>query len=130
MPLTPNWTADELDRLAAEDEIHLGSVRRDGSIRPPVTMWMVTDGGAVYVRAVKGVAGPWYRHLRMTDRAHVTGAGVETQVVAEDASGDPELGRRLDAAYRQKYARYAAGTVRSVVTPAAKASTLRLIPQR
>ena len=66
----------------------------------------------------------------MTDRAHVTGAGVDRQVSVEDASQDPELGRRLDAAYRAKYSRYAAGTVRSVVTPAAKGSTLRLVPQR
>jgi hypothetical protein len=130
MSPTPNWTPDELERLAAEDEIDLASFRRDGSARSPVTMWMVIDEGDVYVRAVKGVDGPWYRHLRGTDRARVTGAGVDTEVAVEDAGEDPALGRRLDAAYRAKYSRYAAGTVRSVVTPAAKGSTLRLVPQR
>jgi hypothetical protein len=130
MAPTPNWTPDELERLAAQDEIELASFRPDGSARSPVTMWMVTDEGDVYVRAVKGVDGPWYRHLRVTDRAHVTGAGVDRQVTVEDASQDLELGGRLDAAYRAKYSRYAAGIVRSVVTPAAKESTLRLLPQR
>jgi hypothetical protein len=130
MAPTPNWTPDELERLAAEDEIDLASFRPDGSARSPVTMWMVTDEGDVYVRAVKGVDGPWYRHLRVTDRAHVTGAGVDRQVTVEDASQDLELGGRLDAACRAKYLRYAAGIVRSVVTPAAKESTLRLLPQR
>src|SRR4029078_10127742 len=99
------------------------------SAPPPVTSCMFIDEGDVYFRAVKGVHGPWYRHLRVTDRAHVTGAGVDTEVAVEDASQDLELGRRLEAAYRAKYSRYAAGTVRSVVTTAAKGSTLRLVPQ-
>jgi hypothetical protein len=127
---TNGWTDDEVGRLAAEDEIHVSSVRRDGSARPPVTMWMVVDGGDVYVRAVKGIDGLWYRHVRATDRGHVTASGVAADVVVEDASEDSALASRLDAAYREKYRRYAAGTVGSVVTPAAKASTLRLTPRR
>jgi hypothetical protein len=128
--LTDDWTEDEISALTSEDEIHVSSIRRDGSARPPVTVWMVTDGGSLYVRAVKGVDGPWYRHVRTTDRAHVTARGVTADVVVEDASEDSTLAGRLDAAYREKYRRYAAGTVGSVLTAASKASTLRLTPQR
>lgn len=130
MTPTDHWTEDEISALTSEDEIHVSSIRRDGSARPPVTVWMVTDGGSVYVRAVKGVDGPWYRHVRTTDRAHVTARGVTADVVVEDASEDSTLAGRIDAAYREKYRRYAAGTVGSVLTPASKASTLRLTPQR
>lgn len=130
MTPTDGWTDDEIGALTDEDEIHVASIRSDGSARKPVTMWMVTDDGSVYVRAVKGVDGPWYRHVRATDRAHVTARGVTAEVAVEDASADPTLAARLDAAYREKYRRYAAGTVGSVVTPAAKASTLRLTPHR
>ncbi|HEY7989682.1 MAG TPA: DUF2255 family protein [Lapillicoccus sp.] len=130
MSPTDDWSDDEVAALTNEDEIHVSSIRRDGSARPPVTMWMVTDGGSVYVRAVKGVDGLWYRHVRATDHAHVTALGVTADVAVEDASADPTLAGRLDAAYREKYRRYAAGTVGSVVTPAARASTLRLTPHR
>ena len=130
MTPTDHWTEDEISALTSEDEIHVSSIRRDGSARPPVTVWMVTDGGSLYVRAVKGVDGPWYRHVRTTDRAHVTARGVTADVVVEDASEDSTLAGRIDAAYREKYRRYAAGTVGSVLTAASKASTLRLTPQR
>jgi hypothetical protein len=125
-----DWTDDEIDRLGREDEIHVSSIRRDGSVRPPVTMWMVTDGGSLYVRAVKGVDGPWYRHVRATDQAHVTTAGLTADVVVEDASGDDALAGRLEAAYREKYRRYSNSVVGSVLTPAALAATLRFTPRR
>jgi hypothetical protein len=124
------WTDVEIDRLSSEDEIHVASIRRDGSARPPVTMWMVADGGSVYVRAVKGVDGPWYRHVRATDRAHVTAGGVGADVDVEDASGDSALAGRLDNAYRDKYRRYSGSVVGSVLTPASQAATLRLTPRR
>ena len=124
------WTDVEIDRLSSEDEIHVASIRRDGSARPPVTMWMVADGGSVYVRAVKGVDGPWYRHVRATDRAHVTAGGVGADVDVEDASGDSALAGRLDSAYRDKYQRYSGAVVGSVLTPASQAATLRLTPRR
>jgi hypothetical protein len=124
------WTEVEIDRLSTEDEIHVASIRRDGSARPPVTMWMVTDGGYVYVRAVKGVDGPWYRHVRATDRAHVTAGGVAVDVDVEDASDDAALAGRIDTAYRDKYRRYSNSVVASVLTPASQAATLRLTPRR
>ena len=130
MPETDAWTDDDLSRLATEDEIHLSSVRRDGTARKPVTMWMVTDYGRVYVRSVKGTEGPWYRHLRVTDLARVTARGVAADVSVEDASSDAGLARRLDVAYQTKYGRYPQPIVDSVLTPAAKDSTLRLTPRR
>ena len=131
-PVTPTdgWTDDEIGALTREDEIHVASIRRDGSARNPVTMWMVTDDGSVYVRAVKGVDGPWYRHVRATDHAHVTARGVTVDVAVEDASADLTLAGRLDAAYREKYQRYSGSVVGSVLTEAARAATLRLTPRR
>jgi hypothetical protein len=127
---TDRWTDDEISRLGEQDEIHMSSIRRDGSARPPVTMWMVSDGGSLYVRAVKGVDGPWYRHVRATDQAHVATAGGAADVVVADASGDSALADRLDAAYREKYRRYSGAVLNSVLTPAACAATLRLMPRR
>jgi hypothetical protein len=38
------WTADELDRLGGADELQLASVRDDGTLRRPVTIWVVRQG--------------------------------------------------------------------------------------
>src|SRR5829696_8630409 len=43
------WTSDELDRIGAAEELEIASVRRDGTLRNPVTIWVVRHGdGADY----------------------------------------------------------------------------------
>jgi hypothetical protein len=125
-----DWTDDDLNHLAGEDEIHLSSIRRDGTARKPVRMWMVIDDDHVYVRSVNGTEGTWHRHVCATGLAHVTARGVAADVGVEDASADAGLGNRLDVAYQTKYGRYPQRVVDSVLTSAAKASTLRLTPRR
>ena len=48
------WTSDELDKIGTAEELHLASVRRDGTLRKPVTMWVVRHGDDLYVRSVNG----------------------------------------------------------------------------
>jgi hypothetical protein len=50
-----NWTPEELAAIGTTDELDLRSRRGDGSLRDPVTMWVVRHGDDLYVRAVKGV---------------------------------------------------------------------------
>ena len=38
------WTSDELERIAAAEELHLARVRRDGTLGKPVTIWVVRHG--------------------------------------------------------------------------------------
>ena len=45
------WTSDELDRIGAAEELELASLRRDGTLRPYVTMWVVRAGDDLYVRS-------------------------------------------------------------------------------
>jgi hypothetical protein len=35
------WTSDELTRIAAADELEIAALRADGTLRRPVTIWMV-----------------------------------------------------------------------------------------
>jgi hypothetical protein len=55
------WTSDELSRIEAAQELDLASVRRDGTLRAPVTMWVVRHGDDVYVRSVYGRGSSWFR---------------------------------------------------------------------
>ena len=48
------WTNDELDEIGKAEELTLASARRDGTLRSPVTMWVVRAGDDLYVRSVNG----------------------------------------------------------------------------
>ena len=52
------WTSEELDKIGEAEELELASVRRDGSLRRPVTMWVVRAGDDLYVRPSTDPAPP------------------------------------------------------------------------
>ncbi len=120
------WTSDELDRIGTADELQIASLRRDGTLRNPVTIWVVRVGDDLYVRSVNGRAGAWFRGAQVRHEGHIRAGGVDRDVTFVDA--DPALNDQLDAAYRAKYRRYAANIVGSIVTPQAREATIRLVP--
>ena len=120
------WTTDELDRIAAAQELTLASVRTDGSLRRPVTMWVVRSGEDVYVRSVGGRGSAWFRGAQIRHEARIRAGGVEKDVslVETDEAGD-----EIDAAYQAKYGRSYPTIVPSIVAPQARAATLKLTPR-
>jgi hypothetical protein len=121
------WTPEELTTIAADDELRLSSQRRDGSMRNPVTIWAVRHGDDIYVRSVYGPSAAWYRGTQVAHEGRVESGGAGKDVSFEP--GDPELNDTLDAAYRTKYRRYATSIVESCTTPAARSTTIRLVPR-
>ena len=121
------WTSDELTRIGAADELQLASRRRDGTLRTPVTIWVVRLGDDLYVRSVNGRGAAWFRGTQVRHEGRIRAGGVEMDVTFADA--DRALADQLDAAYRTKYRRYAARIVDSVVSPQARAATLKLVPR-
>lgn len=120
------WTSAELDKIDKAEELTLSSLRRDGTLRKPVIMWMVRVDGHVYVRAYKGRTSPWFRGAQTRHQGRIRAGGVEKDVAFMEES-DPEVNRRVDTAYLAKYARYPQ-YVAPMVEPAAKSATLELIP--
>jgi len=120
------WTSDELDRIAGAEELEIASVRRDGTLRKPVTIWVIRDGDDLYVRSVNGRTSSWFRGVQVRHEAHVEAGGLDKDVrlVETDDKND-----EIDAAYRAKYRRYAESIVGSIVSPQARAATLRLVPR-
>ena len=55
------WTTSELDAIGAADELRIAALRADGTLRDPVTIWVVRIGGDLYARSFRGTASPWYR---------------------------------------------------------------------
>jgi hypothetical protein len=121
------WTRDELDRIAAADELQLASVRRDGTLRKPVTIWVVRLGDDLYVRSAYGRTSAWFRGTRDRHEGRVRAGGVDKDVRFVDAAGDVD--DQIDAAYRTKYRRYAARFVTPMVSPEARATTIKLVPR-
>ena len=121
------WTSGELERIASADELEIAAVRRDGTLRMPVTVWVVRLGDDLYVRSVKGPTGAWFRGTQARHEGRIQAGGVDRDVTFVEA--DTALGDEVDRAYRTKYRRYAANIVNSVLTPGARSATLRVVPR-
>jgi hypothetical protein len=120
------WTSDELDKIGAAEELDLGSVRRDGTLRNPVTMWVVRHGDDLYVRSVNGRVSSWFRSAQTRHEAHIQAGGVDKDVSLVETD---DVGNEVDAAYRAKYGRRYPSIVPSFVAPEARAATLKLVPR-
>jgi hypothetical protein len=123
------WTSDELTRIGSAEELQLASERRDGSLRRPVTIWVVRDGDDLYVRCMNGHAGAWFRGTQSRHQGHIRVSGVDKDVSFADADPDPGLNDRIDATYRSKYRSYGANIIGGVVNPESRASTIKLVPR-
>jgi hypothetical protein len=120
------WTNDELTKIGATEEVKIAPLRRDGTLRNPVTIWVVRLGDDLYIRSVNGRTAAWFRATRVRHEGRI-GAGVEKDVTFMDA--DPSINDQIDAAYRAKYRRYAASIVGSIVSPKARSTTIKLVPR-
>jgi hypothetical protein len=121
-----DWNGTDLETIAAAQELDLASERADGTLRDPVTMWVVRSGDRLYVRSVKGTDGPWYRGTQSRHQGRVEAGGVRQDVTFQQVEPGEYPG--VDAAYRKKYGRYTS-IVEHVLTDVARTSTLRLEPR-
>jgi hypothetical protein len=121
------WTSDELSQIGSAEEVRIASLRRDGTLRRPVTVWVVPYGDGLYVRSVKGPDGAWFRGTQIAHEGRILAGRVEKDVTFVD--GDREIGDEVDAAYRTKYRRYAGNILNSVLTPQTRSTTTKLLPR-
>ena len=121
------WTSEDLTRIGNAEEVQVTSRQGDGTLRKPVTIWVVRDGDSLYVRSVKGPTGAWFRGTQERHEGRIRGGGVEQDVTFVNA--DHDIGDKVDAAYRAKYRRYAGSILNSVLTPQARSTTIQLVPR-
>jgi hypothetical protein len=120
------WTSEELSQIGASDELQLASLRPDSTLRTPVTIWVVRHGDDLYVRSYKGPDAAWFRGTRACHQGRIQAGGIEKDVTFVDA--DHDIADQLDDAYRSKYRRFGARYADPMVAPAARASTIKLVP--
>lgn len=121
------WTSDELKKIGSAEELEISSLRSDGTLRKPVTIWVVRVGDDLYIRSVKGSEGAWWRGTQVRHEGHIQAGGLDKDVTF--VNGDPSLNDQIDTAYRTKYRQYSASIVNTDLTPEARASTIKLVPR-
>lgn len=122
------WTSDELNRISKAEELQIASLRRDGTLRKPVTIWVVRVGDNLYVRSVNGRTSGWFRGTQTRHEGRIHAGGVNKDVTFVEET-DENVNEQVDDAYRAKYRRYAASIINSTLTPEARGATLRLVPR-
>jgi hypothetical protein len=123
------WTNDELERIRAEEEMEIAPRRGDDTLRRPVTIWVVRVGDDLYVRSVNGRTSSWFRAARVRHEGHIAAGGVEKDVTYVEVESNQNLKDQIDAAYCNKYRRYAGSIVNTTLTTHAQAATLKLVPR-
>lgn len=121
------WTRIELDKIAAADELHIAPFRRGGTLRKPVTIWVVRVSDDLYVRSAYGRNAAWFRRTQMQHEAQIRAGGLEKDVMLLEA--DPNLNDEIDPAYRTKYRRHGASYVDMMVSSEARSATIKLAPR-
>jgi hypothetical protein len=121
------WKSDELGKIGAAEEVQIASLRRDGTLRKPVTVWAIRHGDDLYVRSVRGRTGHWFRGTQERHEGRIRAGGVQQDVTFVDA--DHDIDDEVDAAYRAKYRRYAGSILNSVLTLEARSTTTKLVPR-
>src|SRR5207249_2069082 len=115
-----------LSKIGSAEELEIASLRLDGTLRAPVTIWVVRHGDDLYVRSVNGRSGAWFSGTQVRHAGHIQAGGVDKDVTFVDA--DPAINDQIDAAYRTKYRRYAASIIGTILSPEARSATIKLAP--
>jgi hypothetical protein len=121
------WMSDELKKIGTAEELQISSLRRDGTLRKPVIIWVVRVGDDLYVRSVNGRGSAWFRGVETRHEGHIRAGGVDKDVTFVEET-DSEVNDQIDAAYTTKYRHYAS-IAKSMVTPAVRAATIKLVPR-
>ena len=120
------WTHDELSRIGSAEELEIATLKGDGTLRRPVTIWVVRQGDGLYIRPIHGRTSSWFRAAQERHEAHIRVGGVEKDVLLVETD---DRNDEIDAAYRSKYRQYSASVIGTVVSPQARAATLKLVPR-
>ena len=125
--MTLPFDQDTLNAFDQTPEIEIETSRADGAPKHRTTIWIVVDGGEVYVRSVRGAAGRWYRELVANPVGAVHVGGTAVPVRAHPAT-DPGSVDRVSQALNQKYLARWPGPTAAMLREETLPTTLRLEP--
>jgi hypothetical protein len=117
------WSKDELERIAATDDLHISPLRDDGvTLGTPTWIWSVVADGALYVRGYNGLQSRWYQAAIRQRDGRIAAAGMTRDFTFDAVEGT--INDRIDDAYRAKYA--ASPYLAPMIAVRARAATVRI----
>ena len=102
------WRRDELNKIGAAEALKIAPLRRNATLRNPVTNWVVRVGDDLYVRSAYGRSAAWFRAAHVRQEGWIRAGGIEKDVTFLDA--DTTRNDKIDTAYHTKYRRHGAST--------------------
>ena len=121
------WAKDEVDRIAATDDLHISPFRDDGkTYGTPTWIWSVVVDGDLYVRAYNGQNSRWYQAALRQKAGRITAAGMTREVAFDPVEGP--MNDRIDNAYSTKYK--ASPYLPPMIGKRARSATVRIVPQK
>lgn len=121
-----NWAENELDCIAATDDLHIAPFREDSkTYGTPTWIWSVVVDGNLYVRGYNGQNSRWYQAAIRQRAGLITAAGMTREVTFEAVDG--AINDRIDEAYRQKY--HTSPYLAPMISARARAATVRVTPR-
>jgi hypothetical protein len=126
--LMTTWPGDELNKIGSAEELEIASLQQDGTLGKSTTIWMVRVGDDLYVRPVNGRTGAWYRGTQIRHEGRIQAGGIDKDVTFVDVDINDPVNTLIDAVYHTKYSHYAQ-YVPPVLTPKARAATLKIVPR-
>jgi len=120
------WTNEELRKIGTAEELRIATLRRDGTLRNQVIIWVVRVGDDLYVRCANGREGAWFRGVLTRHEGRIWAGNIEKDVSFIEEI-DSAINAKIDEAYLSKYQRYPQW-VAPMVIPKVRAATIRLVP--
>ena len=121
------WAKDEVDRIAATDDLHTSPFRDDGkTYGTPTWIWSVVVDGDLYVRAYNGQNSRWYQAALRQKAGRITAAGMTREVAFEPVEGPMNV--RIDDAYGSKYK--GSPYLPPMIGKHARSATIKIVPRK
>jgi hypothetical protein len=96
------FDADVVGLLNGSEEVEIETQTTPQDPVRRTIIWVVVDGGEVFVRSVRGARGRWYRRIAANPVAALYAGGRHIPVRAFPAADERSIAR-ASAAYQQKY---------------------------
>ena len=120
------WPEDELQKIAATDDLHIAPFREDGITYGTLTwIWSVVVEDVLYVRAYNGQKSRWYQAAMRQKAGRIAAVGMTKEVTFAPVDGP--INGRIDAAYRTKY--HGSPYLRSMISARARSATVKVMPR-
>jgi len=122
-----SWPKDQLQKIAATDDLHIAPFREDGvTYGTPTWIWSVVVDNGLYVRAYNGKGSRWYQSAMRQKAGRITAAGMTKEVAFEPVDGADN--DRIDEAYREKYRK--SSYLEAMVGARARGATVKVVPRK